>query len=153
MDVKSPFLNGVLEKEVYVEQPLGYMKLGKEHKVLRLKKALYGLKQAPRSWNTRIYIYFKQNGFNQYPFKEAIYVKARKDELLIIALCVDDLIFMGNSQRLIDEFKREMKFEFEMTDLRMMRYFLGLKIRQEISGIFCISKRIRPENSSEVQDE
>jgi Reverse transcriptase (RNA-dependent DNA polymerase) len=80
-------------------------------------------------------------------------VKARKDELLIIALCVDDLIFMDNSQRRIDEFKREMKLEFEMIDLRMMRYFLGLKIRQEISGIFCISRRIRSENSSEVQDE
>jgi Reverse transcriptase (RNA-dependent DNA polymerase) len=49
MDVKSTFLNGVLKEEVYVEQPLGYMKLGKEHKVLRLKKALYKLKQVPRA--------------------------------------------------------------------------------------------------------
>jgi Reverse transcriptase (RNA-dependent DNA polymerase) len=63
-------------------------------------------------------------------------VKARKDELLIVALYVDDLIFMGNNQRLIDEFKREMKFEFEMTDLGMMRYFLCLKIKQEKSEIF-----------------
>jgi Reverse transcriptase (RNA-dependent DNA polymerase) len=62
MDVKSVFLNGVL-KEVYVEQPLGYIKLGKEHKVLILKKALYGLKHAPRAWNTRIDSYFKENGF------------------------------------------------------------------------------------------
>jgi Reverse transcriptase (RNA-dependent DNA polymerase) len=65
-----------------------------------------------------------------------IYVKARKDLLLIVALYVDDLIFMDNNQRLIDEFKREMKLEFEMTDLRMMRYFLGLEIRQEMLGIF-----------------
>jgi Reverse transcriptase (RNA-dependent DNA polymerase) len=49
MDVKSAFLNGVLEDEVYIEQPLGYMKLGKEHKLLRLKKAMYGLKQGLRA--------------------------------------------------------------------------------------------------------
>jgi len=54
MNVKSTFLNGVLEEEVYVEQPLGYMRRGVEKKVLRLKKALYGLKQAPRGWNERI---------------------------------------------------------------------------------------------------
>jgi Reverse transcriptase (RNA-dependent DNA polymerase) len=136
MDVKSTFLNGVLEEEVYVEQPLGYMKLGKEHKVLRLKKALYGLKQAPRAWNTRIDSYFKENGFKQCPFKATIYVKAHNDELLIVALYVDDLIFMGNSQMLIDEFKKVMKLEFEMTDLGMMMYFLGLEIKQEKSGIF-----------------
>ena len=59
MDVKSAFLNGILEEEVYVEQPLGYMRRGEEKKVLRLKKALYGLKQAPRAWNYRIDKYFK----------------------------------------------------------------------------------------------
>jgi Reverse transcriptase (RNA-dependent DNA polymerase) len=128
-DVKSAFLNGVLEEEVYVKQPLGYMMLGNEHKLLRLKKLLYGLRQAPRAWNTRIDNYFKENGFKQCPFETTIYVKAHKDKLLIVALYVDDLIFMGNSQRLIDEFKREMKLEFEMTDLGMMRYFLSLRIK------------------------
>jgi Reverse transcriptase (RNA-dependent DNA polymerase) len=63
-------------------------------------------------------------------------VKARIDELLIVTLYVDDLIFTGNNHRLIDEFKHEMNLEFEMTDLRMMRYFLGLEIRQEKSRIF-----------------
>ena len=136
MDVKSAFLNGVLEEEVYVEQPLGYMKAGKEQLVLRLEKALYGLKQAPRAWNTRIDSYFKENGFRQCPFEHAIYVKSRKGELLVVALYVDDLIFMGNSQRLLEEFKEVMMKEFEMTDLGKMRYFLGLEIRQDSSGTF-----------------
>jgi Reverse transcriptase (RNA-dependent DNA polymerase) len=86
MDVKSTFLNGMLEEKVYLEQPLGYMKLGKEHKDLRLKKALYRLKQVPSAWNTRIDSYFKENSFKQYPFEAAIYVKALKDELRIVAL-------------------------------------------------------------------
>jgi Reverse transcriptase (RNA-dependent DNA polymerase) len=72
MDMKSAFLNGVLEEEVYVEQPLGYMKSGNEQKVLKLKKALYGLKQAPRAWNTRIDGYFKENGFRQCPYDHGI---------------------------------------------------------------------------------
>jgi Reverse transcriptase (RNA-dependent DNA polymerase) len=125
MDVKSTFLNGVL-KEVYVEQPFGYINLGNEHKVLGLKKALYGLKQVPRAWNTRIDSYFKENDFKQCPFEVTIYVKARKDEILIVALYVDDLIFMGNNQMLIYEFKKEMKLEFKMTNLRMM---IDLEIR------------------------
>jgi Reverse transcriptase (RNA-dependent DNA polymerase) len=66
-DVKSVFLNGVLEEDVYIEQPPGYMKVEEKKKVLKLKKTLYGLKQAPRAWNTRIDTYFKENGFKQCP--------------------------------------------------------------------------------------
>ena len=136
MDVKSAFLNGVLEEEVYVEQPLGYVIPKEEHKVLKLRKALYGLKQALRDWNTRIDGYFKANGFEQCPYEHAIYVKSKKEEILIVALYVDDLIFLGNNQRLIEKFKGEMKEEFEMTDLGLMKYFLGLKVKQDCSGIF-----------------
>ena len=78
MDVKLAFLNGVLEEEVYIEQPPGFMKIENEGKVLKLKKALYGLKQAPRAWNTRIDTYFKENGFQQCPFEHALYVKNKK---------------------------------------------------------------------------
>jgi len=60
MDVKSAFLNGVLDKEVYIKQPPGYEVKGQEEKVLKLKKALYGLKQAPRVWNSRIDKYLEE---------------------------------------------------------------------------------------------
>ena len=136
MDVKSDFLNGVLEEEVYVEQPPGYMKVENKGKVLKLKKALYGLKQAPRAWNTRIDTYFKENGFQQCPYEHALYVKKEKEKILLVAIYVDDLIFLGNNNQMIEEFKGTMTQEFEMTDLGPMKYFLGLEVRQEETGIF-----------------
>ena len=63
-------------------------------------------------------------------------MKFKKDEILVVALYVDDLIFMGNNQRLVEEFKTEMKKEFEMTDLGLMKFFLGLEVKQVSSGIF-----------------
>ncbi|KAJ4788299.1 polyprotein [Rhynchospora pubera] len=136
MDVKSAFLNGVLEEEVYIEQPPGYIKEGQEEKVLKLKKALYGLKQAPRAWNTRIDTYFKKHGFVQCPYEHALYVKVCHDDIMFVALYVDDMIFMGNNDDMIEKFKMEMSKEFEMTDLGLMSYFLGLEVKQDKSGIF-----------------
>ncbi|KAL9253963.1 Retrovirus-related Pol polyprotein from transposon RE2-like protein [Drosera capensis] len=121
---------------MYLEQPPGYMKVGDENKVLKLKKALYGLKQALQAWNTRIDTYFKENGFKQCPFEHAFYVKKKDEGLLFVALYVDDLIFMGNNGDMIEEFKAAMTQEFEMTDLRVMRYFLDLKIQQGKEDIF-----------------
>ena len=145
MDVKTAFLNGVLEEEVYVEQPLGYMKAGEEKKVLKLKKALYGLKQAPRAWNTRIDTYFKENGFEQCPYEHALYVKKNGRNVLLVALYVDDLIFLGSNDQMIEEFKSTMTREFEMTDLGLMRFFLGLEVRQEETGIFISQEKYAKE--------
>ncbi|XP_058192064.1 uncharacterized protein LOC131309447 [Rhododendron vialii] len=75
LDVKSAFLNGFPEEEIYVEQPLGYVKVEQENKVYKLKKALYGLKQAPRAWNARIDKYFVDNGFEKCPCVHALYTK------------------------------------------------------------------------------
>lgn len=63
LDDKSAFLHGNLKEEAYVDQPLGYVKQGKENKIYKLKKALYGLKQAPRAWYSHIETYFLKSGF------------------------------------------------------------------------------------------
>ncbi|GJW10007.1 reverse transcriptase [Tanacetum coccineum] len=130
MDVKSTFLNGLLEEEVYVEQPEGYVAKGQEGKVLRLKKALYGLKQAPRAWNTRIDKYFQEHGFTKCLSEYALYVKFENKSILLACLYVDDLIFTGNSQSMIDELKKSMTREFEMTDIGLMSYYLGIEVKQ-----------------------
>jgi Reverse transcriptase (RNA-dependent DNA polymerase) len=106
------------------------LKEGCEVKVLKLKKALYGLKQAPRVWNTQIDQYFKPHSFVQRPYEHALYVKIKNDDKLMMSLYVDDLIFMDSSGEMIEEFKRATKSEFEMTDLGLMFYFLGLEIKQ-----------------------
>ena len=106
MDVKSAFLNGTLEEEVYVEQPTGYVIPGVEDKVYRLKKALYGLKQAPRAWYKKIDSYFIENGFQRCPFEHTLYIKfIEPGDILIVCLYVDDLIFTGNNLKMIAEFR------------------------------------------------
>ncbi|KAK6123269.1 hypothetical protein DH2020_042997 [Rehmannia glutinosa] len=136
MDVKSTFLNGVLEEEVYIEQPKGYVVKNEEDKVLKLKKALYGLKQAPRAWNSRIDKYLQENGFTKCPHEHALYVKVRKNDVLIVCLYVDDLIFTGNNPNMFEEFKKAMTREFEMTDIGVMAYYLGVEVKQQEDGIF-----------------
>ena len=136
MDVKSAFLNGVLMEEVYVEQPLGYEKKGQEHKVCKLKKALYGLKQAQRAWYSRIDSYLLENGFEKCEGEPTLYIKEKDGKLLIVVLYVDDLIFTGNDDYLVENFKTVMKDEFEMTDMGLLRYFLGIEVEQNEKGIF-----------------
>jgi len=132
----------VLEEEIYIEQPPGYVKIKEEKKVLKLKKALYGLKQAPRAWNTRIDTYFKENGFKQCPYEHALYTKKSVGNVMFVDLYVDDLILMGNNDEMIEKFKGTMIQEFEMTDLGLMRFFLGLEVRQGKMGTFVSHKNM-----------
>ena len=129
MDVKSAFLNGILEEEVYIEQPLGYEVKGHEKEVLKLKKALYGLKQAPRAWNNRIDKYFQENNFTKCPYEHALYIKVQDKDILIVCLYVDDLIFIGNNPSMFKEFKMAMTKEFEMTDIGLLSYHLGIEVK------------------------
>ena len=136
-DVKSAFLNGELQEEVYVSQPEGFEVSGDEHKVYKLKKALYGLKQAPRAWYKRVDSYFLKNGFLRSENEPTLYVKrAGKNDFLVVVIYVDDMIYMGSNESLIDDFKSSMQSEFEMTDLGKLQYFLGLEVKQETGGIF-----------------
>jgi len=110
---------------------------GQEKKVYKLKKALYGLKQGPRTWNSRIDNYFMQQGFMRCPDEHSLYAKANSHgEVLFVCLYVDDLMFTGSSHSMIQDFKLSMKKEFEMTDLGLMKYFLGIEMQQGEDGIF-----------------
>jgi hypothetical protein len=127
MDVKTTFLNGEIEEELYIEQLDGFVIHGKESHVCRLKKALYGLKQAPRAWYVRIDGYLMSLGFSKSVADANLYYKVDNGESLILILYVDDL-FLTRAKHLITWCEHELASEFEMKDLRLMHYFLGLEV-------------------------
>ena len=96
MDVKSAFLNGILEEEFYIDQPPIYTIKGHEHKVFKMKKALYGLKQAPWTWYSIIDSYLISKGFSKRCNEPTLYFKAKGGKMLIVCIYVDDMIYTGN---------------------------------------------------------
>ncbi|MCI04473.1 copia-type polyprotein, partial [Trifolium medium] len=146
LDVKSAFLHGELNETVYIEQPLGYVKKGKEDHVYRLHKALYGLKQTPRAWYSKIEKYFIREGFEKCPHEHTLFVKKDgNNNWLIISLYVDDLIFTVNNNDMVKTFKISMMSTFDMTDLGKMRHFLGIEVIQNDQGIFVCQQRYAQE--------
>eukprot|EP00253_Pinus_taeda_P033466 PITA_33466 len=131
MDVKTAFLNGFIEEEVYIEQPEGFEVFSSESHVCRLKRALYGLKQAPCAWYTRIDGYFTGLGFSKSEADPNLYQIVVEVKLLIIVLYVDDLILTGD-ELLILSCKKDLATEFEMKDLGLLHYFLGLEYWQRV---------------------
>jgi transposase InsO family protein len=136
MDVKSTFLNGELEEEVYIEQPEGFQLSENTYYVCKLKKALYGLKQAPRAWYSRLDKYLQQAGFRKGSADNNLYIKVSQDSILLIEVYVDDIIFGSDDDRLSQKFAKDMQNEFEMSLLGELSFFLGLQIRQSNQGIF-----------------
>jgi hypothetical protein len=135
MDVKIVFLNGIIEEEVYIEQPGGFEIFSSESHVCQLKRALYGLKQAPRAWYTRIDSYFTGLGFTKSEVDANLYQIVVEGKLLIIVLYVDDLILTGD-EKPIHSCKEDLAKEFEMKDMGLLHYFLGLEIWQRDGEIF-----------------
>jgi hypothetical protein len=146
MDVKSAFLNGPIEEEVFVTQPPGYEVKNQENKVYRLKKALYGLKQAPRAWNRRIDKFLIDIGFVKCVTEHGVYVKKHDEKgLIVMCLYVDDLLITGSNDKYISEFKSDLKREFEMTDPDHMTYFLGIEFLRTDQGILMHQTRYAKE--------
>ena len=159
MDVKSAFLNGELEEEVYVKQSDGYVKKGREHLVMRLKKALYGLKQAPRAWYTKLDKCLRSLDFTRSSQEHAVYFKRSGTSRLIIGIYVDDLIIIGTENHQIEDFKAQIKNQFEMSRqpggcqatpraLRDMEYIRTLSWNLAIIG-YCVRIILHPHETHE----
>eukprot|EP00253_Pinus_taeda_P002760 PITA_02760 len=135
MDVKTAFLNGKIEEEVYKEQPEGFETFDHESHVFRLKRVLYTLKQAPRAWYTRTDNYFTRLDFTKSEADVNLYSIVVEGKLLIIVLYVDDLILTSDDQ-LTMSCKEDLAREFEMKDMGLMHYFLSMEVWQKDGELF-----------------
>lgn len=135
MDVKTAFLNGDLEEEIYMIQPKGGVVPGQEHKVCKLVKSLYGLKQAPKQWHEKLDQGLTSDGFSTVEVERCIYTKLVNGDCVIICLYVDDMLIFGTSMSVVLETKSFLSSKFDMKDMGEAKVILGVKIIRNESGI------------------
>ncbi|GJT21536.1 retrovirus-related pol polyprotein from transposon TNT 1-94 [Tanacetum coccineum] len=126
MDVKSVFLNGFINEEVYGAQPPGFIDFEKLNYVYKLKKALYDVKQAPKAWFDRLKEHLLKHEYSMGMVDNTLFTKKFKSDLIIVQIYVDDIIFGSTCQNLCDDFAKIMHDEFEMSMMGELNFFLGL---------------------------
>ncbi|GJU46989.1 putative ribonuclease H-like domain-containing protein [Tanacetum coccineum] len=136
MDVKSTFLYGTIEEEVHVSQPLGFEDPTFPDKVYKVEKALYGLHQAPRAWYETLSTYLIENGFRRGAIDKTLFIKKIKNDILLVQVYVDDIIFGSTKKSLSTEFEQLMHKRFQMSSMGELTFFLGLQVEQRADGIF-----------------
>ncbi|GJS38474.1 putative ribonuclease H-like domain-containing protein [Tanacetum coccineum] len=136
MDVKSAFLYGKIEEEVYVCQPLGFEDPDFPDRVYKVEKALYGLHQAPRAWYETLLTYLLDNGFQRGKIDKTLFIRRDKGDILLVQVYVDDIIFGSTKKSLCTEFEKMMHKKFQMSSMGELTFFLGLQVKQKEDGIF-----------------
>jgi hypothetical protein len=133
MDVKTAFLNGNLEEDVYMIQPEGFVDPENASKVCKLQKSIYGLKQASRSWNIRFKEVVKSFGFIENEKEPCVFKKFSGSSIVFLILYVDDILLIGNDIPMLEAVKDSLKNSFSMKDLGEAAYILGIKIYRDRS--------------------
>ncbi|GJY71993.1 retrotransposon protein, putative, ty1-copia subclass [Tanacetum coccineum] len=133
MDVKTAFLNGHLDEDIYMVQPKGFVDPKHPRKVCKLQRSIYGLKQASRSWNKRFDEEIKRFGFTQNLDEPCVYQKASGSNVTFLILYVDDIIIMGNHIPSLQIVKDYLGKYFAMKDLKEAAFILGIKIYRDRS--------------------
>nr|GEY60864.1 putative ribonuclease H-like domain-containing protein [Tanacetum cinerariifolium] len=136
MDVKSAFLYGTIDEEVYICQPPGFKDPDYPEKVYKVVKALYGLHQAPRAWYEALANYLLENGFQRGKIDQTLFIKRQKGDILLVQIYVDDILFGSTNKDLCKAFEKLMKDKFQMSSMGELTFFLGLQVKQKKDGIF-----------------
>ena len=140
MDVKTTFIHGYPEEEIYIKHTEGYIIKGKEHLVCKLKKYLYGLKRSPGMWYHKFDSYIQGLGFKRSQSNHWVYIKQVGNHFIYVALYVDDMLLVGNGMDLIKEVKQQLSSKFDMKDLGPTHFILGMEIRRDkASKKLCLS--------------
>ncbi|GJT32491.1 retrovirus-related pol polyprotein from transposon TNT 1-94 [Tanacetum coccineum] len=135
-DIKTAFLNGELKEKVYVSQPAGFVDQDNPLHVYKLKKALYGLKQAPRAWYDMLSSFLILQHFSKGAVDPTLFTRQAGNDLLLVQIYVDDIIFASTNTAMCNEFANQMTTKFKMSMMGQMSFFLGLQISQSPRGIF-----------------
>ncbi|CAM8917314.1 unnamed protein product [Rhodiola kirilowii] len=134
MDVKTAFLNGDLEEEIYMEQPEGCRAPRQERKVCKLVKSLHGMKQAPKQWHEKFDKAMLSNGFKINECDKCIYIKNTEHRYVILCLYVDDILIVGSNEKLVKSTKVILNSKFDMKDMGRADVILGIKITRTSDG-------------------
>jgi hypothetical protein len=141
MDVKTAFLNGYLEEEIYMEQPKGFTQEG-EHLVCKLHKSLYELKQSLRAWNQKLNAFLKNIEFVRSDVDFSVYIVQVRDVKIFILVYVDDLILVCNNKDKLLQVKEELYRKFEMKDLSDLHFFLSMEVERDHAQHFLYINQI-----------
>ncbi|KAL0533145.1 hypothetical protein IC582_030360 [Cucumis melo] len=142
MDVKTAFLNGNLDEEVFMDQPEGFMVEGKEHMVCKLKRSIYGLKQASKQWYLKFNDTITSFGFKENIVDRCIYLKISGSKFIILVLYVDDILLATNDFGLLCQTKEFLSKNFEMKDMSEASYVIGIEIfRDRTHGLLGLSQK------------
>ncbi|KAL5537784.1 hypothetical protein UlMin_045380 [Ulmus minor] len=143
LDVQNAFLNGDLEEQVYMSQPLGFVHSSFPHKVCKLRKALYGLKQAPRAWFTRLSNALLSWGFVSSRSDSSMFLCFGRTTTLIVLVYVDDILITGSSNTQIADLVAKLHSSFALRDLGLLAYFLGIEVSYDSKSMhLCQTKYI-----------
>ena len=142
MDVKTAFLNGDLEENVYMAQPKGFVMEGNERMGCRLKKSIYGLKQASRQWYLKFDSTIRKFGFKENVEDNCVYAKFKDGKFIFLILYVDDILLASSDVSLLLETKKFLSSNFDMKDLGEASFVLGIEIhRDRNKGILGLSQK------------
>jgi hypothetical protein len=129
MDVKSVFLNGVIQEEVYVSQPPGFKNPIYLDSVQAFKGFIRAM-QAPRAWYARFKTFLLEHDYVMGSVDKTLFSLNHDTDFLLVQIYVDDIIFGGSSHTLVPKFLEMMESEFQMSMLGELTFFLGIQVKQ-----------------------